>query len=496
MTPPPKSSPPEVTAPETSEDKVPRTASANAAEAATGAQSPTNASSGLSSQATVHSSSSPRPTLQDETAPPDEKQTTSAAEPNRNVKGQDPQGNSSPSHGGPARTTLLGPGQTRILATAITTLAVFTLLAGLALAVVLLGRFLSTFSAVLWPIAVAALLALTLHPIVSLAEHKLRMPRNLSVAVLYLLTITLIGAFVSLILPGLIEEVVAFADTLGTVAASIEQWVRSHFPKVPLWVADLEAAGYADAMRGGLESSIAWLASSSTRLLDAGKHVMDLAVVFAGLCLIPVYLTYFLLLKRNIREDLQEQLRFLPRDSHLYFLRIVDDFVNIMVAFFRGQLLVGLMTGIILALGFYAIGLQLGVLVGLLLGVFNLIPYLGTIFGIIILIPLGYFQSDGGMPMVLYALGVLTTGQLIESYVLAPRIMEKETGLHPVVIIMAVVFWGTALNGILGMMLGIPLTAFLVSLWRFLRDEYASDRTSHVVKEPNHAPLSTASSNT
>lgn len=419
----------------------------------------------------------------------------SAVGPHGDVSASPPTGNrNAPSNSG-VRNTLLGPGQSRILATAITMVAVFALLAGLALAIVVLGRFLSTFSAVLWPIAVAGLLALTLHPIVSLAERKLRMPRGVAVGLLYLLTVGLIAAFVSLILPGLIQEVVAFSDTLGTVIARIEAWVRGHFPKVPMWMANLEAAGYADALRGGLESSIAWLASSSSRLLDAGKHVMDIVVIFTGICLIPVYLTYFLLLKRNIREDLQEQLRFLPRDSHLYFLRIVDDFVNIMVAFFRGQLLVGLMTGLILALGFYIIGLQLGVLVGLLLGVFNLIPYLGTIFGILILIPLGYFQSEGGLPMVLYALGVLTTGQLIESYVLAPRIMEKETGLHPVVIIIAVVFWGTALNGILGMMLGIPLTAFLVSLWRFVRDEYAPDRKSHVIKEPNDVSAPVAAPN-
>ena len=62
--------------------------------------------------------------------------------------------------------------------------------------------------------------------------------------------------------------------------------------------------------------------------------------------------------------------------------------------------------------------------------------------------------------------------QLIESYWLSPKVMGDRTGLHPVVIITSVFFWGTALNGILGMILGIPLTAFLIVFWRLLRRKY------------------------
>ena len=58
--------------------------------------------------------------------------------------------------------------------------------------------------------------------------------------------------------------------------------------------------------------------------------------------------------------------------------------------------------------------------------------------------------------------------QLIESYFLTPKIMGEKTGLHPVVVIVSIFFWGTALGGILGMIFGIPLTAFLIILWRLL----------------------------
>ena len=65
--------------------------------------------------------------------------------------------------------------------------------------------------------------------------------------------------------------------------------------------------------------------------------------------------------------------------------------------------------------------------------------------------------------------------QLIESYLLTPRIMGDRTGLHPVAIIVAIFFWGSALGGILGMILAIPLTAFLVVFWRMVKEKYIQE---------------------
>ncbi len=67
---------------------------------------------------------------------------------------------------------------------------------------------------------------------------------------------------------------------------------------------------------------------------------------------------------------------------------------------------------------------------------------------------------------------VFSIVQMIEGYILTPRIMGDRTGLHPLTIIIAIFFWGSALGGILGMILAIPLTAFLVVLWRLAREKY------------------------
>ena len=69
----------------------------------------------------------------------------------------------------------------------------------------------------------------------------------------------------------------------------------------------------------------------------------------------------------------------------------------------------------------------------------------------------------------------ITLSQAIEGYFLTPKIMGDRTGLHPVVIIVAIFFWGSALGGIAGMILAIPLTAFLVVFWRLAQEKYVRE---------------------
>ena len=129
-------------------------------------------------------------------------------------------------------------------------------------------------------------------------------------------------------------------------------------------------------------------------------------------------------------------------------------------------------TGILYAIGFSIVGLKYGFVLGLMLGFLNIVPYLGAMIGLATTIPLAYFQPGGGLGLVVAVLAVISVVQLIESYLLTPRIMGDRTGLHPLTIIVAIFFWGSALGGISGMILAIPLTAFLVSFWRLAKEKY------------------------
>jgi predicted PurR-regulated permease PerM len=127
------------------------------------------------------------------------------------------------------------------------------------------------------------------------------------------------------------------------------------------------------------------------------------------------------------------------------------------------------------AIGFTLVGLKFGFVLGLLLGFLNIIPYLGSLVGLGINLPLAYFQEGGGWGTVVAVLIVFAIVQVIEAYVLTPRIMGSRTGLHPMAIIVAIFFWGSALDGILGLILAIPITAFLVVFWRLVREKYVGE---------------------
>jgi predicted PurR-regulated permease PerM len=134
--------------------------------------------------------------------------------------------------------------------------------------------------------------------------------------------------------------------------------------------------------------------------------------------------------------------------------------------------LIGFIMGLLYAIGFSVVGLRFGAVIGMILGLLNIVPYLGSILGLVVTVPLALFQPEGGWHLVFLMLGVQVVVQNIEGFFLTPKIMSDRTGLHPVVVITAIFFWGTALDGVLGMVLAIPLTAFFVTAWRLAQRKY------------------------
>ena len=227
-----------------------------------------------------------------------------------------------------------------------------------------------------------------------------------------------------------------------------------------------------------MEKQSGELAEKSAKVLKGAWS--GLLVIFAQItyfAVIPIYLFYFLSSNRNLLHDLDNELGFLSDSVREDLVFLIKEFVGLMVAFFRGQLVIGIFMGIGYALGFSASGLKFGIALGLLFGLLNVVPYLGSIVGIFTTLLVAYLQPMGiaetGDWKILLGCGIsFAVVQLIESYYLTPKIMGQQTGLHPVVVIVSIFFWGTALGGILGMIFGIPLTAFFIIAWRLLCRKY------------------------
>jgi predicted PurR-regulated permease PerM len=220
-------------------------------------------------------------------------------------------------------------------------------------------------------------------------------------------------------------------------------------------------AGFVEALGGGV--------------LTAGAGLFRSLAGFLGWVVLPVYFFFFLTSKPIWRSSAESLLPFLKPETRKDIVYLVTEFITIVVSFFRGQFIISLLQGVLYAVGFLLAGLQFGVVIGLFMGLMNLIPYVGSMAGLLVALPTAFFQDGGGLGRVAAAAGVIVAVQCIEGYLLTPRIMGQRTGLHPMAIIFAIFFWGTALSGIMGMILAIPLTAFLVVFWRLLKAKYIKE---------------------
>ena len=121
---------------------------------------------------------------------------------------------------------------------------------------------------------------------------------------------------------------------------------------------------------------------------------------------------------------------------------LLHEFVDILVGFFRGQLLIAFLQGLLFAVGFSLIGLRYGFVIGMALGMLNIVPYLGSMVGLAVALPIAFFQADGGLSTCLLLLVVFAVVQQFEGWFLTPRIMGSRTGLHFMAIVVAILFWG------------------------------------------------------
>ena len=367
----------------------------------------------------------------------------------------------------------LSEGQRRLVGFALALSALLLSVALLALVIWALGWLVGRFAGVLWPLAAAGILALILRPAVDLIERRLNLRRLAAVIVLYGLFLLSIGGLALLLVPPLVQQILDFFSYLPSFWQRVAVYVQEHYPA---WIELARRYAGNPAVSNalhGLAAELQGLLGQALPSLRAAGAGLLAAVTFAsGLAIIPIYLFCFLLSRGEPTAKLAGHLPFLRPGVREDVVFLVREFVAIVVSFFRGQILIGLIMGGLLAVGFSLIGLRFGLFLGLALGVLNIVPYLGTILGLVAALPLAFFQPDGGWKLVGLVLLVKIIVQAVEAWFLTPKIMGDRTGLHPVVIIVAIFFWGTALGGVLGMVLAIPLTAFFVTAWRLAKRKY------------------------
>jgi predicted PurR-regulated permease PerM len=193
-----------------------------------------------------------------------------------------------------------------------------------------------------------------------------------------------------------------------------------------------------------------------------------------GLAVIIIILLYFVLILLNYDKLAVGLFKIIPPDYRSLVTEIMLDLENGMNRYFRGQALIALIVGTLFAIGFSIIQLPLAIVLGLFIGLINMVPYL-KIVGIIPTATMGLLRSvETGQTYLSVLLGiaiVFVVIQMVEDLILTPRIMGKVTGLNPAVILLSLSIWGSLL-GIIGIIIALPMTTLIMSYYkRFVLDK-------------------------
>jgi predicted PurR-regulated permease PerM len=209
-----------------------------------------------------------------------------------------------------------------------------------------------------------------------------------------------------------------------------------------------------------------WVTAGSTKVLG----FLGLVI---GMIMVPVYLFFFLKDSAAIRDNWH---LYVPLKASRFKTGLVDTLQEIngyLISFFRGQVLVAAIDGILVGIALEIYGMPYGFLIGVFMAILGVIPYIGNILCLVPACIIAYLHAQGAVPFGLspwgYVGGVVAIFvgvQQINSLVTAPKIVGDSVGLHPLTVIFSMLFWSLVLGGFVGTLLAVPLTAAVKVLFR------------------------------
>ncbi len=322
---------------------------------------------------------------------------------------------------------------------------------------------------ILSPFAFALILAWLGDPLVDRIQRSGR-SRNTAVALVFTLMALIVLAGLLILVPLLERQVTTLISSLPKyrdwLMMTALPWVER---RTGFEITDsLDFTHFAQLVRENWDQAGGIATTMLGYLSRSGSAVLAMV---ANIALLPVIAFFFL---RDWDLLVERVASLVPRNHLPTVSRLARESSDVLGAFLRGQFLVMLVLGVMYGLGLWAVGLDLGILIGLIAGLLTFVPYLGPASGILLgviaaLVQYGDWQHVAG---VLVVFGI---GQVIESYVLTPKLVGDRIGLHPVAVIFAVLAGGQ-LFGFLGMLLALPVAAVVNVLLRYAQERYRHSR--------------------
>lgn len=342
-------------------------------------------------------------------------------------------------------------------------LSVLSLIGG-----ILLLRYLSD---VLVPFAVALLLAYLINPLVEFLEYRARIRhRGLAVVLSLLIVLLLLVLSGLLFIPTIVAQIVHTGELISNYVnnSQLRDRLLVYLPDdFGAFITDfINRPDIQDFLSGNIGSILGMVQSQvlpGVWRVFSGSWSVVMSVI--GLVVIALYLIFILLDYEKVAEG---WILLIPAPYRANVIAVVDDLSSSMNSYFRAQIVVAFIMGIIHAIGFTIIGLPMGIALGLLVGLLNIVPYLqiaGFIPAIFLAVIHAIDTGIGIWAMIGLVVLVFAIAQVLQDTILTPRIVGSATGLNPAIIMLSLSIWGKLL-GFLGLIIAIPMTTVLISYYK------------------------------
>lgn len=306
------------------------------------------------------------------------------------------------------------------------------------------------------PIIFSALAAMFLHPLVRRLERL-----GLGLGVSSFLVVLISGSILAILFSYMVFESVQIVSELPTENAEkiVDQPIKNIDRKV-----DLNLNIYSAEINKVLTD----LKTKAYELLPGVLQNINNSVLFLITC--PIYIFFMLLCRSSIRKFYYTS--FKTNNRHLAN-RILNQVELVYIHYLRGLLMVMVIVGTLTSIGLALLGIDYPIIIGALTGLLTLVPYIGVFISALIPIIIAFLTKDS-MWYVLGVVGVYAVVQFVEGNIITPKIMGKQVGINPLMIILGIVIFGT-IGGVIGMLLTVPIlaliktVAFYVPGWKPLR---------------------------
>lgn len=312
---------------------------------------------------------------------------------------------------------------------------------------------------VILPFVVGGAVAYCLDPTADALE-RLGLSRAAATAVISIMAVIAFVVAALLVIPMMVDQLISLANLVPDLITQLQAFLSERFPMLddPESTLRKSLTGIAEMIQSRAGDVVGQVLASAMTVVNA--------VVFA--IVVPVVAFYLLLDWDRMVAVIDN---FLPRDHAPVIRHLASQVDAVLASFVRGQLTVCSILGGFYAVALMLVGLQFGLLVGVIAGLLTFIPYVGSLVGGSMAIGLALFQFWNDPVWVAVVAAIFIFGQVVEGNFLTPKLVGSSVGLHPVWLLFALSTFGS-LFGFVGMLVAVPIAAMLGVLTRFFMGQY------------------------